>query len=70
MLFKRNIPGWERLARAALGIALLGAVFAVPMQGWLAWLVGGSGAMALFSSLMGFCPACALVGRRLSDKAP
>lgn len=69
MLFKRNIPGWERLVRAALGVALLGVVLAAPIQGWLAWAVGGSGAAALLSSLMGFCPACALAGRRLRDKA-
>jgi len=65
MVFKRNVPGWERLLRAALGIALLIAAFAVPMQGWLAWIVGGSGVGSLLSAMMGFCPACALAGRRL-----
>jgi hypothetical protein len=35
------------------------------MQAWLAWILGGSGIGALASALMGFCPACALAGRRL-----
>jgi hypothetical protein len=65
MVFKRNVPGWERLLRAALGIVLLLAAFAVPMQAWLAWVLSGSGIGALASALMGFCPACALAGRRL-----
>ncbi len=65
MVFKRNVPGWERLLRAALGIALLIAAFTVPMQFWLAWVLGGSGIGALLSAMMGFCPACALAGRRL-----
>jgi hypothetical protein len=67
MVFKRNVPGWERALRAVLGAGLLIAVAAVPLQGIGAWIAGGSGIGLLISSLTGFCPACALAGRRLKD---
>lgn len=65
MVFKRNVPGWERMLRAAAGIGLLIAVVAVPLQGWAAWAAGAVGVVLLVTSLSGFCLACALVGRRL-----
>jgi hypothetical protein len=65
MLFKRNLPGWERGARAALGIAALGAIAILSLEGPALWIAGLSGATLLVSSLLGFCPACALAGRRL-----
>jgi len=68
MLFKRNVPGWERLLRTAGGAGLLIAVAAVPLQGLGAWVAGLGGIGLLASSLMGFCPACALAGRRLADR--
>lgn len=67
MSFKRNIPGWERAVRAALGIGLLALVWIIPLTGLVGWAVGlGGGGMAL-SAVMGFCPACALAGRRLPE---
>ena len=67
MSFKRNIPGWERALRAALGIGLLALVWMVPLTSLVGWAVGlGGGVMAL-SAVMGFCPACALAGRRLPE---
>lgn len=67
MPFKRNVPGWERLLRAMGGIGLLIAVVSVPLQGPGAWIAGGSGIGLLMSALVGFCPACALAGRRLKE---
>jgi hypothetical protein len=65
MMFKRNLPGWERIARATAGIGLLVAPAVLPLGAGLGWVAGLSGAMLLVSSLLGFCPACALAGRRL-----
>lgn len=67
MSFKRNIPGWERVVRAALGGGLLAIVSIVPLTGLAGWAVGLGGAGMVLSSLMGFCPACALAGRRLPE---
>jgi DUF2892 family protein len=66
MMFKRNVPGWERVLRATCGVALLVAAAMLPLAGWAMWAVVAGGAGLLASAAMGFCPACAIAGRRLS----
>jgi hypothetical protein len=66
MIFKRNVPGWERGLRAGCGIVLLVVAATTPLSGWPLWAVLAGGAGLLVSALAGFCPACALAGRRLS----
>lgn len=66
MIFKRNVPGWERSLRAACGIILLVAAAMMPLAGWPLWAVLAGSAGLLVSALAGFCPACALAGRRLT----
>jgi Protein of unknown function (DUF2892) len=64
MLFVKNLPNWERVARVAGGaVAVWASLTYLPMP-WsyvgVAAAVGG-----VLSGLMGFCPACAMVGRKL-----
>ena len=67
MFYAKNLPGWERAARVIVGGAACVAAIAyfgpVPMG----WALGGMGAMAAMSGLVGFCPACALAGRKLGN---
>ena len=65
MGFTRNVPGWERAARALLGISLLAAAALVPLAGWPLWAAIATGATLVVTALAGFCPACAMIGRRL-----
>ncbi len=65
MFFVKNVPGLGRVIRVLMGIALVGlslAYFGATVQGWG---FGIAGAMAVMTGLLGFCPACAMVGRRL-----
>jgi hypothetical protein len=64
MGFTRNVPGWERAARALLGICLLAAAVLVPLAGWPLWVALAAGATLVGTALAGFCPACAMIGRR------
>lgn len=64
MNFKRNVPGLERVLRAACGLVLLVVAAAMPLAGWPLWLVLAGGTGLVGSALMGFCPACAVAGRR------
>ena len=64
MFYVKNVPGGERIVRvvagavgAGLGLALLG--------GTAGWLVAAGAAGLVASGLFGFCPACAMVGRKL-----
>ena len=66
LYFKRNLPVWERGLRllaagllGALGLGL-GGLF----SGWLGWLMVASAASLGLTAFVGFCPACAMLGRR------
>ncbi|WP_349741600.1 YgaP-like transmembrane domain [Roseateles cavernae] len=64
MLYVKNLPVWERLLRGAGALAMGAAALLMPGAGPWAWLLAASAAGALLSSLLGFCPACALFGRK------
>jgi len=66
MILKHNVPARERALRAAGGIILLVVAAVMPLAGWPLWAVLAGGAGLLVSALAGFCPACALAGRRLT----
>ncbi|MEI9429707.1 YgaP family membrane protein [Mesorhizobium sp. Cs1299R1N3] len=65
MFYKKNLPLWERLVRL-LAAAVMGSCAAhfwgTPVG--YTWAVGGVG-MAL-TSVFGFCPMCAMAGRRIA----
>lgn len=64
MFYAKNVPNGERVVRVLAGAA--GAGLAVAFVGGTAgWLLAAGAAGMVASGLFGFCPACALVGRRL-----
>lgn len=65
MLYRKNLPGWERAVRTIAGIATIGYGL-LGLPGAVAgYLIAGIGAVALLSGFFGFCPMCAMVGRKL-----
>lgn len=68
MLYIKNLPRWERMLRLGTGATMV-AYALLHMSSPLGWtvLAGGTG-MAL-TGVFGFCPACALAGRRLARRA-
>lgn len=69
---KRNLPTWERALRAAGAIALLAAALlpGIPAGGVLLWLLIASAATLALTGIVGFCPACAMFGRKPQAPAP
>ncbi|SFF61243.1 Protein of unknown function [Duganella sp. CF458] len=67
MFYVKNVPIWERALRVIAGLAVV--AWSVPALGGL-WgtVLALSAAGIVLSGLVGFCPACAMVGRKL-DKA-
>lgn len=67
MFYVKNVPTWERALRVIVGLAV--AAWSVQVLGGM-WgtVVALSAAGIVLSGLFGFCPACAMVGRKL-DRA-
>lgn len=64
MFYVKNVPTGERILRVVCGVVAAGASVAL-LGGTAGWL-GAAGAAGLVASgLFGFCPACAMVGRKL-----
>jgi hypothetical protein len=64
MIYVKNVPNWERVLRAIVGLAVVAWSLLV-LGGTSGVLLALSAAGIVVSGLVGFCPACAMVGRRL-----
>jgi hypothetical protein len=64
MVYWKNMGATERWARALAGAALLAGAYLLFGATTRALLLGGAGAMLALTGAVGFCPACALAGRR------
>ena len=65
MFFQKNLPLWERLLRTCLGLLVAGLGFLAAPGSIMAWAAYASGAVLVVTGFVGFCPMCALAGRRL-----
>ncbi len=66
MFYSKNVPGWERFVRVAGGVMMVaGGLLGLPGS-VMGYLVAGAGAMMAMTGFIGFCPMCAMAGRRLS----
>lgn len=66
--YVKNVPVWERVLRVLVGLVVAGVAL-VALPGLTGWLVAGSAMGVVVSGLVGFCPMCAMVGRRLDHRA-
>lgn len=64
-LYIKNVPGWERTLRILAAIGMIAFALAMLQAPW-SWLTAAGGAAFALTGLFGFCPMCAMVGRRLT----
>ena len=68
MWYAKNLPGWERALRVAAGVAMLaGGLIALP-ELTAGYLLAAAGLVAALTGFVGFCPMCALAGRKLASR--
>jgi len=68
MLYWKNLPLWERLVRFVVAMASGFCSFYF----WgtpVGWAFGAFAILTVLTALAGFCPMCALAGRRLDARA-
>jgi Protein of unknown function (DUF2892) len=68
MFYRKNVPSWERALRVLVGLITMAfGLWAMPVT-LLSYLIIASGLTALLTGFIGFCPMCALVGRKLDSE--
>ena len=65
MLYRKNLPGWERAVRTIAGVAMIGFGLSGLPGAMAGYLIAGTGAIALLSGFFALFPMCAMVGRKL-----
>lgn len=69
MFYPKNVPNWERAIRVVFGIALIVVAILQQQFGLLGTIVLiASGISAIATGFVGWCPACALVGRKIKQQ--
>jgi len=68
MFFAKNLPVWERVLRTVFGLAMaVGALTFLP-GALLGYLIAASGAFTVLTAFVGWCPMCAIAGRKLKSQ--
>jgi uncharacterized membrane protein HdeD (DUF308 family) len=68
MFYIKNVPIWERTLRVALGLILtLYVIFGHPASSVII-LSLVSAVFVIVTGFIGWCPMCALVGRKIKTK--
>jgi hypothetical protein len=65
--FLKNVPSWERVLRVAVALAVT-LVSLNLLDAFWGWSAATAALVFGLTGLVGFCPACALVGRRLPKR--
>jgi len=70
MFYPKNVPNWERVIRVVFGLGLVALVLVG--QSTISPLVAGvailSAVFIILTGFIGWCPACAMVGRKLKSQ--
>lgn len=70
MFYPKNVPNIERALRITVGLILIAlSLFGQPLLGPLSPLAVGflwfNAAFVIVTGFVGWCPACALIGRKI-----
>jgi hypothetical protein len=67
MLYRKNVYAWEQMIRLIAGVAMVGAGFLLVRE-WPGYIIAAAGLYTALTGVFGYCPACAMIGRKPLDK--
>ena len=67
MLYVKNLPVWERLMRFVAVLMMIGCAWHFKVTPVGIAFAGGA-AFTLVTAIFGWCPACAMAGRRVKAR--
>jgi hypothetical protein len=62
--YAKNLPNWERVLRLLLSVAAIASALTFLSPPWSLVLAASALGFSI-TGVVGFCPACALLGRRV-----
>jgi hypothetical protein len=65
MIYQKNLPVWERAIRVMMGLGLIAGGLLGLHGGAAGYSLVAMGGMVMVTGFIGFCPACAMVGRKM-----
>lgn len=65
MVYLKNVRTWESVVRGVAGAGMVGVGLRGLPSGALGWGVAATGAVFVLTGVFGWCPMCAMVGRKL-----
>lgn len=67
MFYRKNVFAWEQAVRLIAGTAMIAGGL-VYLPGWPGYVVAAAGLYTGLTGVFGYCPACAMIGRRPIDR--
>jgi hypothetical protein len=67
VFYRKNVAARESVVRIVTGLLIIGCSLSQLGATPLGLVLAGSGAVSILTGLFGYCPACALFGRRPLD---
>ena len=64
MIYAKNLPLWERALRILVGGAIIASVWLAAPSPLVSDVSAAVGYCLVSTRLSGFCPGCAMIGRR------
>jgi hypothetical protein len=65
MIFAKNVPAPERILRILLGVGMLYPGLFILRGQLTGYLLAATGLSIIVTGFWGFCPMCAMVGRKI-----
>ena len=67
MWYRKSIRSWEQWVRVSAGIAMVACGFLGLPGNPVGLMIAAAGLFTALTGVVGYCPACALAGRRLEE---
>jgi hypothetical protein len=68
VLYRKNIRQWEQWSRVVIGLGVAGFGLLANWGTIPGYALAATGVILAVTGIFGWCPACAMVGRRLREK--
>ena len=65
MFYRKNMRGWEQIVRLLAGAAMVACGLIGLAGNPVGYFVAAVGVITALTGVIGYCPACAVAGRRV-----